>query len=193
MAARILIVYESKNGQTHKISKYICDRMSQQGHTVEMMRVNQILPVALSNYDGVIVGAPIYMRSYPRLIRKWVAQHGQELNKKQSAFFSVCMQVLQKDEQSQRDLLMISETFFKKTAWYPKRRKVFAGAVVFSRYNVFVRYVMKSFSVRAGKPLDVHHDYEFTPWTEVARFSDDFISSLRLSEKSSPDGLVFSN
>lgn len=179
MAARILIVYESKYGQTQKIAKHICDRMSQQGHTVEMMNMNHLVPVDLTSYDGVIVGAPIYMRSYPKRMQKWIRQHAGNLNKKPAAFFSVCMQILLKDERSQRDLLTISEYFFKKTGWVPKRRKVFAGAVRFSRYNIFVKYIMSSFAKRAGHKLEMNQDYEFTNWHDVSRFSDEFLNSLQ--------------
>lgn len=179
MMARVLIVYESKYGQTHKIAKYLCDRMNTQGHTVEMMNARHLRAVAFSNYDGVIVGAPIYMRSYPRKLRHWVRNHSENLNRTPSAFFSVCMEVLRKDERSQRDLLRISEDFFKKTGWYPKRRKVFAGAVRFTRYNWFVKPVMKWFAIRSGDMPDTNRDYEFTKWNEVARFSDEFVSSLQ--------------
>lgn len=178
MATRILIVYESKYGQTHKIAKFIYDRMSSKGLVVEMMNARHILPVAFSNFDGVIVGAPIYMRNYPRRLRQWVAKHSENLNKKPSAFFSVCMAAQQKDERTQRDLLRISEDFFKQTGWYPKRRKVFSGAVRFSRYNPLLKLMMKWIAARSGEKLDTHRDYEYTKWNEVSRFCDDFVHSL---------------
>jgi len=176
--ARVLIVYQSKHGQTEKIAKCIRDRMTEQGHAVELMNASHKLPVAFSNYDGVIVGAPVYMRSYPNDIYKWVLFHSDNLNKKPSAFFSVCMAVMQKDERTQKDLVMIAENFFHKTGWYPKRRKAFAGAVMFSRYNWFVKVIMKWIASRAGEKLDAHRDYEFTKWADVVRFSDDFARGL---------------
>jgi len=188
MAARILIVYESKNGQTMKIAKFICDRLNQKGHSVELMSMNHLLPVTLSAYDGIIVGAPIYMRSYSRRLRKWIQQHAVDLNKKNSAFFSVCMQAMDRNESSQRDLLKLSEDFFARTGWYPKRRKVFAGAITFSHYNILIRFVMKRIAARSGKILDTHQDYEFTTWSEVERFSDEFGHSLRIREELNFEG-----
>lgn len=179
MASRILIVYESKYGQTQKIAKFICDRMSLQGHTVELMNMNHLLPVDFTVYDGVIVGAPIYMRRYPKRLQKWTRDHAEHLNKKPSGFFSVCMAVLMKDERTQRDLLSISETFFRKTTWYPKRRKVFAGAVCFTKYGFFVHMIMMYFAKQAGHKLNTDKDYEFTNWIDVARFSDEFVNSLQ--------------
>lgn len=190
MASRILIVYESKNGQTQKISKFISDRMSLQGHTVDMMNMNHLLPVDFSAYDGVIVGAPIYRRSYPRRLQKWVRDHAEQMNKKPSAFFSVCMAVLMKDERTQRDLLSISENFFKTTTWYPKRRKVFAGGVCFTKYGFFVRSIMMYYAKRAGHKLDTHKDYEFTNWIDVSRFSDEFVNSLHARREFGIEGFT---
>lgn len=178
--ARVLIVYESKHGQTEKIAKFIRDRMASQGHAAELMNARHDLPVAFSNYDGVIVGAPIYRRTYPRAIISWAMVHSENLNRKPSAFFSVCMAILQKDERTQRDLLAIAEKFFKKTSWYPKRRKVFAGAVKFTQYNWFIKLIMKNIAKRAGGvDLDTDKDYEYTKWSEIARFSDEFVRSLQ--------------
>lgn len=183
--ARILIVYESKHGQTEKIAKFIRDRMAVQGHAVELFNAEHALPVAFSNYDGVIVGAPIYARRYPRRIRRWVEDHSENLNRKQSAFFSVCMAVLNKDERTQRDLLRTAEFFFEQTGWYPKRRKLFAGAVAFTKYNWFVKWIAKAISNSYGQSLDMQHDHEFTPWRDVARFCDDFVRSVAAKK---PDG-----
>lgn len=178
--ARVLIVYESKHGQTEKIAKFLRDRMTGQGHAVELMNARHDLSVAFSNYDGVMVGAPIYRRAYPRAIQAWALVHSENLNRKPSAFFSVCMAVMQKDERTQRDLLAIAEKFFKKTGWYPKRRKVFAGAVNFTQYNWFIKLIMKSIAKRGGSvDLDTDKDYEYTKWDEIVRFSDEFVRSLQ--------------
>lgn len=182
--ARVLIVYDSKHGQTEKISKFIRDRMTAQGHAVELLFAGHALPVAFSKYDGVIVGAPIYMRTYPRHVRSWVKTHAERLNTKPSAFFTVCLGVIQADERSQRDLVRIGEAFFARTGWYPKRRKVFAGAARFSQYNWFVKLIMKFFATRSGAILDADQDYEFTQWSQVTHFSDEFIHSLKMRKSS---------
>lgn len=177
--SRILIVYESKHGQTEKIVQFIRDRMKSRGNEVELMNCQRPSVVKLANFDAVIVGAPIYARRYPAQLRKWVRDHAEELNRSTTAFFSVCLAVLQKDEKVQRDLLLISEAFFRKTGWYPKRRRVFAGALVYSDYNWFLKRVMRMISRRGGQDTDIHQDYEYTHWNEVTRFADEFLNSLQ--------------
>lgn len=177
--ARILIVYASKYGQTEKIAKFLQQRLMEHGNQVELLNAFHPQLVSFSDYEGVIVGAPIYMLRYPRLLRRWVSQHAEDLNRTQSAFFSVCMAAAEKDEKAQRQLLSISENFFKKTGWYPRRRKVFAGGVSFTKYNWFVKRLMDSISRRSGTILDTQKDHEFTKWSDVAKFGDDFLQSLR--------------
>lgn len=177
--ARVLIVYESKYGQTEKIANFIRNRMSLQGSEAELLNCRHPSPVDLSKFDGIIVGAPIYGRRYPWQLRKWVRSHAEELNQKNSAFFTVCLAILQKNEKVQRDLLLISEAFFRNTGWYPKRRRAFAGALNYSEYNWFLKRLMRMITRRSGQETDLHQDYEYTHWNEVTRFSDEFLAGLQ--------------
>ena len=60
--------------------------------------------------------------------------------------------------------------FVKDTGWQPARAMPVAGALVYSKYNFFVRFVMKRIARKAGAPTDTSRDYEFTDWAALDRF-----------------------
>ncbi|HEY8272714.1 MAG TPA: flavodoxin domain-containing protein [Pseudobdellovibrionaceae bacterium] len=177
--ARILIVYESKYGQTEKIAKFIVNRMLSQGHSVNLMNLRTKDLQSPANYEGIIVGGGVYMRSYPKSLVKWVQENSRNLSQKPTAFFSVCLAVMQNDLRTQRDLHLIENNFFKKTKWFPKRREAFAGALSYSKYGWLTKRVMKLMAQSRGGDSDTSRDYEYTSWKDVSRFSDNFVNSLR--------------
>lgn len=177
--ARILIVYESKYGQTEKIAKFLSNRMLTQGHSVNLLNLRNRETLSPANYDGIVVGAGLYMRRYPRALVKWVQTHSKTLSQRPTAFFSVCLAVMQSDLKTQRDLHVIENDFFKKTKWYPKRREAFAGALSYTKYSWLTKQVMKIMARASGGDADTSKDYEYTSWKDVSRFSDNFINSLR--------------
>lgn len=80
--ARILIVYESKYGQTEKISRFIADKMKARGHSVDLLEAHA-KSTDLSHYRTIIVGGPVYANGYPRALSKWVKNHSGDLNIKE--------------------------------------------------------------------------------------------------------------
>jgi menaquinone-dependent protoporphyrinogen oxidase len=45
-----------------------------------------------------------------------------------------------------------------------------AGALAYSKYNFFIKLVMKAIARKAGGPTDTSRDYEFTDWPALDRF-----------------------
>lgn len=177
--ARVLIAYESKFGQTEKISKFILDRLLSQGHSVDLLNISKGETADIKRYDGIIVGAGIYGSRYPDKISRFVKSNSDILNKKVAVFFSVCLTVMQQtDKKVQRDIEKIENKFFQKTGWSPTKHPVFAGALNYSKYNWIIKQMMRLISRAGGGETDVSRDYEYTNWNDVVRFSDDFSRSL---------------
>ena len=57
------------------------------------------------------------------------------------------------------------------TGWRPERTLPVAGALAYSKYNFFIRFVMKRIARKAGAPTDTSRDYEFTDWPGLDRFA----------------------
>lgn len=188
--SRVLIVYESRYGQTEKISNFMTARLQSKGHSVDVVNLAKNKIAEPENYDGIIVGSGIYGSHYPRDIQKWAKAHSQNLNKKLSVFFSVCLAILQtKDEKVQRNLKRVEQGLFKSTSWNPKKHSVFGGALSYSKYNWVMKQLMRLISRAAGGETDTSRDYEYTNWDEVTRFTDDFAKSLPISRLEQGTGI----
>lgn len=176
--ARILIVYESRYGQTEKIASFILDRLQSRGHSGDIQNLSNLEIVDPAKYDGIIVGAGIYGRRYPSVVQKWVKKNSQVLSGKPSAFFSVCLAILQKDEKVLKSTREVEENFLKKNSWSPRLHTIFAGALSYSKYNWVVKQMMRLISKAGGGETDVSRDHEYTNWSDVTRFADDFANFL---------------
>lgn len=177
--AQILIVYESKYGQTEKISRFIAEKIKARGHSVDLLEAHGQEVTGLARYQAIIVGGPVYANGFPRGLRKWVTAHSDVLKTKPTAFFSVCLGILQKDQETRRDEMRIVQGFFRKTDWLPMKWGIFAGALNYSHYGWFTKRIMQTIAKRAGGDTDLTKDYEYTDWKEVSQFADDFLIMLK--------------
>lgn len=72
----------------------------------------------------------------------------------------------------------ILERFYAETGWRPKYVRAVAGAVLYTKYNFLVRFIMKRISKQAGGSTDTSRDHEYTDWRALDRFSEEFISRV---------------
>ena len=177
---RFLIVYGTKEGQTKKIASFIGEEIIRCGHSFDIFDSQKIPNTVLpENYDAVILGGSVHMREFPKSLEKWIRLNADSLQKIPSAFFSVCLGILDTSEIVQKDEKQIVENFFARTKWHPPVWTIFAGSVQFSKYNWLVRKIMLRITKKeTHKNLDPHLDYEYTHWNSVRQFAVDFMSHI---------------
>lgn len=177
--SRILVIFASTQGQTCKIAGRIREILIEKGHSVDVFDAKEIpKPILPENYGAVIVGASIHVGGYQRQMKNWVKSHSQGLNSIPSAFFSVCLGVLQNDPKVKLELDEIIKDFLKSSDWQPKTKAVFAGGLAYSKYNVLIKWWMRRISKKSGGDTDISHDYEYTDWNAVSRFANEFSKKL---------------
>lgn len=171
----VLIVYGTSHGQTGKIARRIAEHLNSRGIAVEAHDVRH-LPrgFRLSRFDGVIVGGRIWMSKVPKNLREFVRGYRAQLESRPSALFSVCLAVLNTTPEAKAEVAGMLPKFEKATGWRPLRSTIFAGALPYTKYNFFLRWVMKRIATMAGRDTDTSRDYEYTDWDEVARFAEEF-------------------
>ena len=96
------------------------------------------------------------------------------LNARPTGFVSVCLGVLQHDAAVDRTLQTIMSRFLAETGWQPVVTKQVAGALPYTRYNWFIRLVMKRIAAKAGGDTDTTRDYESTDWEDLRSFTEQF-------------------
>ena len=71
------------------------------------------------------------------------------------------------------------ETFVNETGWYPQKIGLFAGALVYTKYNFLLRWIMRHIARSKGsRDLDTKRDYFYTDFEAVKRFAKEFLASV---------------
>lgn len=180
--ARILVLYGTTTGHTAKIARSIGDTLRQQGASVDVIEGNAGWP-APEDYSAVVVAASVRGGNYQRPVRRWVRANAAALNARPTAFVSVCLGVLQHEPAVQEELAAIATRFLSAAGWRPTVMKTVAGALLYTRYNPLLRWVMKRITLKAGGDTDTSRDYEYTDWSDVRMFAEDF--ARRVSDRAS--------
>ena len=185
--ARILVLYGTTTGHTAKIARSIGDTLRQQGASVDVIEGNAEWPEP-EDYAAVVVAASVRGGKYQRSVRRWVKANAEALNARPTAFVSVCLGVLQHEPQVQEEVAAIMRRFLTAVGWRPTVTKTVAGALLYTRYNPFLRWVMKRITRKAGGDTDTSRDYEYTDWADLRAFAEDF--GRRVAREASRDHAV---
>lgn len=176
--SRVLILYGTTDGHTRLIAEAIGDTMRMTGVEADVIRAGTEDP-APSAYGGVIVAASIQAGGYQRAVQHWVRAHRHELDALPTAFVSACLSIANPSPKVIADLDAIVTRFVKTTGWQPARIKHVAGALMYTRYNFFKKWLMKRIVAAHGGDVDTTKDYEYTDWHDVKRFAEEFRRHIR--------------
>ncbi|HEU5059298.1 MAG TPA: flavodoxin domain-containing protein [Kofleriaceae bacterium] len=163
--ARILILFASSYGQTRDIAWTIERHLRRRGHAVDLVDVRHGAPEP-GEYDLAVIGSRVELGRHARAIRRYVHRHAATLAQMPSAFFSVSMSAADGGRDPSIDALIAE------TGWHPGRAVAFAGALPYTRYNPFLRFVIKRINAKAGHATDTTRDHEFTDWAAVRSFAE---------------------
>jgi len=172
--SRILVLYGTTDGHTAKIANAVRAALETEGCSVEVVDANASAGVTPEPYDGVIVAASIRAGKYQRPVVRWVRAHAPALNSRPTAFLSVCLAVLEPHVRARIELDAILHRFLIRTGWHPAVRQFIAGATPFTRYNFFIRWIMRRIVTKALGHADTTRDTEFTDWEDLRSFSREF-------------------
>ncbi len=181
MDYRIALVYSSTQGQTKKIAERIGGRLEEAGCSVEWINAGELQhQLDLSVYDGVIVGSAIYAGRITRPIYRFVRHQLDGLRRLPTALFSVGMLAALESDQEETTTDHIVSDFLDEMKWEPTMVESFAGAIPFTEYGFFRRWLMKwMVRRRTGEKIDASRDYEYTDWEQVDSFADRYLSRVR--------------
>lgn len=171
---RILVLYGTSNGQTRKIADAMGDAMRAGGLDVDVIEASGSIDPDPECYSGVIVAASVHAGGYQKPVGEWLRAHAARLGRMQTAFVSVCLSVLSKKETERKEAEAIPQRFVDGLRWRPTVIKIVAGALPYTQYNFFTRWIMKRIVSSAGGDVDTSRDYEYTDWDSVRSFAREF-------------------
>jgi menaquinone-dependent protoporphyrinogen oxidase len=178
----ILIVYGTTEGQTRKIAEFIAERLRSQGQKVTVVdsatpAAEQLMPV----YAGAFVGGSLHQHRHQSSLVHFVKANATWLNAIPTAFFSVSLAAAGPDAGAQAEARKLADEFVADTGLKPCMVRLVAGALKYTRYDFFKRFIMRMIAKHAGGDTDTSQDHEYTDWDDVRRFVDEYLELLRQS------------
>lgn len=175
---RLLVLYGTTDGHTRSVATAIGDALHLEGAEVDVIDAKYASPALdLSPYAAVIIAASVRAGHYQRSVARWISEHAAALSAKPTAFVSVCLAVLNPDPAAKRAAAAVYEKFFAATGWRPRRVKVVAGALLYTRYGWLRRWIMRRISAKAHGDTDTSRDYVYTDWHDVRAFAHEFFKA----------------
>jgi menaquinone-dependent protoporphyrinogen oxidase len=179
-AARVLVVFGTTEGHSAKVAAEFGDVLAKAGAAVDVVDAATAADPDPGDYAGCAVVASVHAGSYQDAVVDWVRRRARELNERETAFVSVSLGALQDDATVRQDLDDIHRRFLARTGWEPALATDVAGALMYSRYNVVKRLLMKRIAAQAGGGTDTRRDYEYTDWKALRAFARRFGERLGL-------------
>ena len=176
--ARILVLYGTTEGQTAKIAGAIASTLRELGVETDIAEAGPHDPDP-RRYDAVIVAASVHAGTFQKPVLRWVRAHADRLASRPTAFVPVCLAVLGKSPTAAAEVQAIVERFQAQSGWRPSTTKAVAGALLYTRYNIFKRWIMRRIVAKQGGDTDTSRDYEYTDWNDVRAFAGEFARRVR--------------
>ena len=177
--ARIAIVFGSVDGHTARVAERIGATLVRAGHAVDVAPAGP--PGAadsLAQYDAVIVGSSIRYGHHRPQVEALVRANLGAIVARPNAFFSVSLSAGGPGARPAAASGFVEE-FVERTGWQPRSVALFAGALRYTHYNPFIRFMMRLIVGAAGGETDTSRDYEYTDWDAVDRFAEAFAQPLQ--------------
>ena len=169
--AEVLIVYGSREGHTALVADHLRRPLETAGHIVRACPLDEA-PTCPVGYDLVIIGSSIHQGHHPRAVLRWIKGNAEQLNRLPSAFFQVSLSSAGAVDGGSGAEHYV-EAMLSATGWRPGRVGSFAGALLYTKYGLVKRSMVRSIARSSGLGTDVRRDYDYTDYAAVAQFARD--------------------
>lgn len=171
---KVLIVFETVEGQTRKITEFVEQQIRNAGHDVRLFDTQDRLEaVSFDGIDKVVLAAPVHERRHPKGFEVFVFASREELKAHKTLLISVSLKAAFPEglEEAQDYLIEMKM----RTNFEPDREILVAGAVRPGSYGYYESQIIKNV-VLADRDVDlVDGAREFTDWDALQIEIDAFL------------------
>ena len=175
----ILIVYGTIEGQTRKIASFIADQIRDRGGTVALIDSTDFPSHPNTDgFDAFIAAGSVHQGRHQQALFQFIRDHAAELQAKPSALVSVSLSIVSDDKEDRLEATDCANRFIESLEWKPNVTHLVAGALRYTQYDFFKRWVLKKIAGSSGAPTDTSRDHEFTDWKDLEAFTDAFLAQV---------------
>lgn len=164
---KIMIVYSTTEGHTRTIADFLEEEAKKMGHKAGLFNAT-VKPPSPKGYNAVIIAASVHAGKYQSSIEHYAREYHRELNELPVIFMSVSLTAASDDEASWKELKEQTESFMLSTGLEPDHTEYVAGALLYTRYDFFKRFIMRNINKKSGGDTDTSQDHVYTDWEQVA-------------------------
>jgi menaquinone-dependent protoporphyrinogen oxidase len=174
------IFYATREGQGKRVAEHIAEDLRASRFDVDVCNVKDSTKwIDTRSYQLAFVVASVHLGHHEREIVQFVRSHRADLVRLGAPFLSLTLSEAGAEDPSAptekrlaaaADAQRMINVFVQETGWRPPYVLPVAGALTYSKYNFFIKLVMKTISRMSGGPTDTSRDYEFTDWVALDRF-----------------------
>ena len=182
------VIYATREGHTAKIAQHVAAGLHSRGFVAVLSNLSDEREwMDFGSYDAVVIAASVHAGKHEPELIEFVKKHRVRLQAMQAAFLSVTLSEAGAERQDatpeeharfQADVQTMIDSFIKETGWHPERVKPVAGALLYTKYNFLLRFIMKRISRKAGGDTDTSRDFDYTDWVDLDRFIDEFAERI---------------
>jgi menaquinone-dependent protoporphyrinogen oxidase len=170
----ILVGYATVEGQSRKIAEAIAAEIEAGADRALLFDIGLGGEYALGRPEAAILCAPVHAARYPASFVSFVRQEAPWLKSVPSAFVSVSLLIRSELEEERQEARHFPDGLLAETGWTPGMVHHAAGALRYSEYDFFKRWMMKRMAAQENAPTDISQDHEFTDWAALGRFVREF-------------------
>lgn len=176
---RVLVIFATVEGQTRTIADHVERYLVESGHQVTAIDASHPPDaVSVDAIDAIICAGPVHVGNFPAPLRRFLQQNQRDLMARPGGFISVSLTAAGGDPNEMAELNDIVAQFSEETGWWPVAVHHAAGALKYTEYDYFRKWMLKRIADKKDAPTDTRHDYEFTDWGELDMFIDGFLSDV---------------
>lgn len=175
---RILIAYATTDGQTRKIARFSADRLTDLGHSVELLNVSDAEGLDLDRFQAAILAASLHAGGYQKSMADFLRRQAADISALPTLFLPVSLSAAGNDAEDWKGLRAAVDRFLADTGFTPGRTEHMAGAFRFTEYDFFRAWAMRRIAAAKGEEVDPTRDKEYTDWPALAAVLTDWQASL---------------
>jgi menaquinone-dependent protoporphyrinogen oxidase len=186
---RVAVFYATREGQSARVAERVARDLRSRPCATDVVNVKEKDvrgQVDWDAYDGAFVVASVHAEHHEPEMIEFVKRSKEQLERLRASFLSLTLSEagaeMTHNTPEQRaaahaDAVRMIDGFTKETGWRPEHSLTVAGALAYSKYNFFIRWIMKRIAHKAGFDGPATRDYEFTNWPSVDRFVEEHAPS----------------
>jgi menaquinone-dependent protoporphyrinogen oxidase len=181
----IVILFATRHGQSRRIAEHLAATIRSRDLTADVMDAAHLPDTfSLNTYDAAMLVASVHMQKHEREMVEFVKTQRPILQEMPTAFISVSLSEAGVEDHSASnelrskaatDVETMIQAFLTETDWHPKYIRAVAGALMYTKYNFLIRFVMKRIAKKAGASTDTSQDHELTDWVALDHIVDELI------------------